>query len=250
MVPMGSTDSAEQGAHGCGVPILLMPLLGIIMPNMGIKKSAAHPRSSTHAGASVRGRTSLAAALFTKTQQRVLGVLFGQPQRSITVTELIAMTGAGSGAVQRELARLLGNDLLTVRKLGNQKYYQANPVAPIHAELVSILQKTTGLAEPLREALAPLAERIIAAFVFGSIAKHSDTANSDIDVMIVSDTLTYAEVFSALEAAAARLGRAVNPTVYTHADLAKRRQNGNAFVTRVLEQPKLWLIGSEHDLTA
>lgn len=218
---------------------------------MGIKQSATNPCRATprvtKRPAELRP-TGLADALFTHTQQRVLGLLFGQPHRSFVVTELIALTGAGSGGVQRELARLVGSGLLTQRKLGNQKHYQANPAAPIYAELVGIVQKTTGLAEPLREALAPLADGITAAFIYGSVAKRSDNAASDIDLMIVSETLGYAEVFGAVEAAAAQLGRAVNPTVYTRAELGRRIKNGNAFVTRVLEQPKLWLIGGEHDL--
>ena len=248
-----SEPVAGQGMHARRAPPLPVPILGIKVPNMAIKTSATKQRNAAQVGtrvSDVPGRIGLAAALFTNTQQRVLGRLFGQPERSITVTELIVMTGAGSGAVQRELARLVASGLLTVRKLGNQKHYQANPAAPIHAELVSILQKTVGLAEPLREALAALGKGIIAAFVFGSIAKRSDTATSDIDLMIVSDTLGYAEVFSALEPVATRLGRRVNPTIYTGADLARRRQNGNAFITRVLEQPKVWLIGNEHELSA
>lgn len=230
-----------------------MPILGITMPNMGIKRPVSNPRNAAGRGTKqpvVPASTDLADALFTNTQQRVFGLLFGQPERSFVVTELIALTGAGSGAVQRELARLLGSGLLTLRKIGNQKHYQANPDAPIFAELAGIVQKTIGLAEPLREALAPLAKKIAVAFVYGSVAKRSDTASSDIDLMIVSDKLGYAEVFGAVEAVAAKLGRAVNPTVYTRAELAKRRKSGNAFVTRVLEQPKLWLIGTEHDLGA
>lgn len=229
-----------------------MPTLGIKVPNMGMKQSAK-ARSGTRRRARLPGApasTGLADALFTNTQQRVLGLLFGQPERSFVVTELIAMTGAGSGGVQRELARLVGSGLLTLHKLGNQKHYQANPTAPIYAELIGIVRKTTGLADPLREALAPLSTHIVAAFVYGSVAKRSDNAASDIDLMIVSDTLGYADVFGALEPATAKLGRAANPTVYTRAELVRRIADGNAFVTRVLEQPKLWLIGSDHDLTA
>lgn len=227
-----------------------MPILGIKVPDMGIKHSATNPRGAALGAAKPRpAPTGLADALFTHTQQRVLGLLFGQPQRSFVVTELIALTGAGSGGVQRELARLVASGLLTQRKLGNQKHYQANPAAPIHDELVGIVQKTTGLAGPLRDALEPLVDGIVAAFIYGSVAKRCDTASSDIDLMIVSDTLSYAEVFGAVEAAAAQLGRAVNPTVYTCAELRRRIKDGNAFVTRVLEQPKLWLIGSELDLT-
>ena len=94
------------------------------------------------------------------------------------------------------------------------------------------------------------AARIDAAFVFGSVAKGGDTAASDIDVMIVSDALGYGEVFGALEPAAITLGRPVNPTVYTTAQLAKRVRQDNAFVQRVLDQPKIWLIGSEEGLHA
>src|SRR6185437_7907838 len=140
---------------------------------------------------------SLADALFTATQQRVLGALYGQPQRSFTVSELIASTAAGSGAVQRELAKLVASGLLTMRPFGNQKHYQANPAAPIHGELVGIIQKTVGIAEPLRDALRPLSKKIVAAFVYGSVAKRSDTARSDVDLMVVGE-VGFAEVVNAV----------------------------------------------------
>ena len=209
------------------------------MPKMGI---ATLSRRSPSVG------TNLANALFSGTQQRVLGLLFGQPDRSFYATELIALAGVGSGAVQRELARLAQSGLVTVRAVGNQKHYQANPASPIFAELCGIARKTVGLAEPLREALAPLAPKIHAAFVFGSVAKQTDTASSDIDLMIVSDTLEYGDTFLALQDAAARLGRDVNPTIYTRRELSKRVKNGDAFATRVLSQPKVWLIGGEDAL--
>ncbi len=197
-----------------------------------------------------RRESSLADALFSTTQQRVLGLLFGQPERSFYATELIGLAGAGSGAVQRELARLEQSGLVTVRRLGTQKHYQANPESPLFSELSGIARKTVGLAEPLREALAPLASRMIAAFVYGSVAKRRDTAASDIDLLVVSDTLTYADIFGALEPLAAKLGRAINPTVYSRRELARRRKEDNAFVTRVLAQPKVWIIGAEDDLPA
>ena len=165
-------------------------------------------------------------------------------------TELIKLVTGGSGAVQRELARLEQSGLVTVRRVGNQKHYQANPKSPIFAELSSIVRKTVGLAEPVREALRPLVRDIRAAFVYGSVAKRTDTAGSDIDLMIVSDKLTYADLYRVLEPLSGRLRRSVNPTVYTRRELAKRTKSGNAFVTRVLRQPKLWVIGSEDDLAA
>lgn len=208
------------------------------MPNMGILNSSTSVRPASG---------SLAAALFGGTQQRVLGLLFGQPDRSFYATELIGLARVGSGAVQRELARLVQSGLVTVRPVGNQKHYQANPDSPIFAELCGIARKTVGLAEPLREALAPLAAQIKAAFVFGSIAKKQDTAASDIDVMILSDSLSYADLYAAIEAVTAQLGRTVNPTILTRKELGTRINRGEAFIARVLRQPKIWLIGGEDD---
>ena len=193
--------------------------------------------------------SSLADALFSGTQQRVLGLLFGQPERSFYATELINLAGVGSGAVQRELASLAQSGLVTVKPVGNQKHYQANPASPIYDELCGLVRKTVGLAEPLRAALAPLATQIKAAFVYGSVAKKEDTASSDIDLMLVSDTLTFSDTILALQAATESLGREVNPNIFTPQDFAKRLSEGGSFVSRVMAQPKVWLIGEEHDLT-
>ena len=195
-------------------------------------------------------RSRMADALFPKGRQRVLAVLFGNPDRSFYANEVIALAQSGTGAVQRELAALSEAGLLTVTRQGNQKHYQANTAAPVFAELRGLVLKTMGLADVLRTALAPLASQIDAAFVYGSVAKQQDTAQSDIDVMIVSASLGYADVFGALENATTTLGRKVNPTLYTPAEIAKRIQQDNAFVTRVLQQPKIWLIGTEDQLHA
>ena len=212
------------------------------MPIMGTKATSRVTK--------VRKGISLADALFSNIQQRVLAYVFGQPERSFFATELIKLAGGGSGAVQRELARLADSGLVTVSRVGTQKHYQANPKAPIFSELCAIAQKTVGLAEPLRSALKPLAKRTAAAFVYGSVAKKQDTAASDIDLLVVSDSLTYAELFATLESVSERLGRKVNPTVYSSRELAKRVKQGNAFVTRVLSQPKIWLFGGEDDIGA
>lgn len=204
---------------------------------MGI--STSHPAPS-----------SLADALFPKGRQRVLAVLFGNPGRSFYANEVIALAQSGTGAVQRELAALSEAGLLTVTRQGKQKHYQANADAPVFAELRGLVLKTMGLADVLSAALAPLASQIDLAFVYGSVARQQDTAHSDIDLMIVSVGLAYAEVFGALESACATLGRQVNPTLYTPAELAKRISQDNAFVTRVLQQPKIWLIGTEKDIHA
>ena len=214
-----------------------MPTSGMIVPILGSKAASSRSR-----------RKSLADALFTRTQQRVPGVLFGQPERSFYASELIRDAGTGSGAAQRELAKLEDSGLLVTRRIGNQKHYQANAASPLFSDLRNIVLKTVGLAEPLRDALKPLSSAIRAAFVYGSVAKATDQAASDIDLLIISDRLTYGAVFGALERVTGTLGRKVNPTVYTAAEFSKRARNENAFVTRVLEQPKVWVIGSEHDL--
>ena len=196
----------------------------------------------------VTSGTGLADALFSTTQLRVLGLLFGQPHRSFYANELITTTGSGSGAVQRELARLAQSGLVTTKLLGRQKHYQANPASPLFSELCSIAAKTVGLAEPLRRALGTLAAHIAAAFVFGSVAKKSDSASSDIDLMIISDALTYADVFGALEEVGQQLGREVKPTIYSREEWADRLARSDGFVRRVMEQPRIWLIGNDDAL--
>jgi predicted nucleotidyltransferase len=208
---------------------------------MGMSDTSVLPLSAAPAAK----RTSLADALFSGTRQRILGLLFGQPERSFYANELITLTGSGSGAVQRELARLANSGLVVVRLIGRQKHYQGNPDSPIFAELCGIASKTMGLADPLRQALTPLAARIHAAFVYGSVAKRQDKASSDIDLMLVSDELSYPDVFGALEAASERLGREVKPTIYSQREWAERAARGDGFVKRVLAQPRIWLIGGD-----
>jgi predicted nucleotidyltransferase len=214
----------------------------MINPNMGLK---SQPTSAER-----RADVGLADALFTKVQQRVLAVLFGNSGRSFYANEIIALAESGTGAVQRELAKLAAVGLITMRRQGNQKHYQANALSPVFDELRGLVLKTFGLADIVRTALSPLAPQIRAAFVYGSVAKAQDTATSDVDLMVVSDTVTYADVFSALEKVSSDLGRTVNPTVYTVQEFDRRVHDGKAFVTRVMKQPKLWLIGDERGLAA
>jgi len=208
----------------CG---LTMPILGIKMPFMGI----------------------YADALFTKTQQRVLAVLFGQSQRSFYANEIIGLAGSGSGAVQRELARLESSGLVTVHRVGNQKHYQANHDAPIFTELRAIVLKTFGVADVLRAALQPLWPLVELAFVYGSLAKGTEHAGSDVDLMVIGALPSNAELLEALLPAQAQLGRVVNPTLYTADEFAQRVHDGRSFIMRVLEQPKIFVKGSEHDIS-
>lgn len=190
----------------------------------------------------------LADALFSKVQQRVLGLLFVNADRSFYTNEIVRFVDSGIGVVQRELEKLVQSGLVTIKKIGNQKHYQANPDTPIFAELRGIVLKTVGLADILRLALLPLSGKIQTAFIYGSIAKGSDTAKSDIDVLIISTELAYADVYNALSAHESDLGRPVNPSIYSTQELQRKLAEDNAFVSRVLEQPKIFLIGSDDDL--
>jgi predicted nucleotidyltransferase len=188
-------------------------------------------------------------ALFTKTQQRVLAVLFGQAQRSFYANEVIKLAASGSGAVQRELARLEEAALVTVRRVGNQKHYQANHDAPIFAELRAIVLKTFGVADVLRATLQTLWPQIELAFVYGSLAKGGEHAGSDVDLMVVGTLQSNAQLLDTLLPAREQLGRVVNPTLYTRAEFAQRVHDGKSFMLRVLEQPKIFIKGAEHDIT-
>ncbi len=192
----------------------------------------------------------LGAALFSGTLQRVLALLFGNPSRTYYASEIIALVGMGSGSVQRELAKLANVGLITVSSVGSQKHYAANSSSPIFAELRGIVQKTFGLSEPLRKSLAPFANEIGAAFVYGSVAKNADTTTSDVDLMVISDQLSYGDLFLALDQVGDHLGRTVNPTILTKRELSKRVKTKDVFITRVLARPKIWVIGDERALAA
>ena len=194
--------------------------------------------------------TSVADALFPKGRQRVLAVLYGNVDRSFYANEIIRLAGTGTGAVQRELESLAGAGLVTVTRVGNQKHFQANARAAVYGALHDLVVKTSGVADVLRAALADVAMDVRAAFVYGSVAKNEDRSASDIDLMVISDRLAYADVFAALESATRRLGRTVNPTVYSREEFARRARGRNAFVSRVMTQPKIWIIGGDDDLAA
>lgn len=226
----------------------------MIMPNMGTAakstKARSRSRLSRRARAKPDSSTGLAGALFSMTQRRMLGLLFGQPDRRFYANELIALTGSGSGAVQRELQRLTDSGLVTATKEGSRRYFQANAVAPLFDELRSIVLKTVGAAEPLKAALAPLASQVQLALVYGSIAKSRETASSDLDLLVVSDSLTLEKLYAALAPAERQLARKVSVTLYTPAEYQRRRLEKNPFLTNVLAGGCVELIGSTHELAA
>ncbi len=206
----------------------------MILPNMGM--------ISAHAS------SGLAGALFSPVQQKVLGLLFGQPGRRFQSAELIRLAASGTGAVHRQLRRLEAAGWVTASRVGNQKHYQANEACPAFAELRGLIAKTVGLVEPIRAALEPLSEDISAAFIYGSIAKGEETAKSDIDLLILSETLGLADVYTALQNAESHLGRPVNPNIMTPEEWKKQRQAPDSFAGRIASQPHLFVLGEESDL--
>lgn len=213
---------------------LLVLNLGTIVPIMGTKAT---------------GTVGLGGVLFSKTRRQVLGLLFGNPGRSYYAREIVRHAGIGTGTVQRELEKLSKAAIITVRKIGNQKHYQANREAPIFEELYGLVIKTFGVSDVLRKELEPFSEKIKIAFIFGSVPKGTDHADSDIDIMIISDRLAYPDIMSVIPQAESKLGRSVNPTLFNTSEFRKRIDTDSGFVKRVMAQPKIFLIGTENDLS-
>ncbi|MBI5447731.1 MAG: nucleotidyltransferase domain-containing protein [Gammaproteobacteria bacterium] len=193
-------------------------------------------------------KTRLPDALFSQVLQRVLALLYGQSERAFYTNEIIRLTYSGTGAVQRELKKLSDAGLITVEQRGNQKHYQANHKAPIFSELRSIVLKTCGLSDLLIDELKPVNVKIHIAFIYGSVAKGQDTAKSDVDLMIISDDLSYAELFPLLEKAENKIGRTINPSFYTPSEWIKKIKSGNNFVNQLINQPKIFLKGDKNEL--
>lgn len=189
-------------------------------------------------------------ALFSSTRQRILGFLFGQPDRRFFANELIGLTASGSGAVQRELRRLTDSGLVTVMRQDGRTYFQANPQAPLFPELRSMMLKTVGLADPIRSALSRLGPRIRLAAIYGSVAKRTDSAQSDVDLLIVSNDLTLEALYAAVATAERKLARKINVTLYTEGEYRSRRQDRTSFLSRVLAGEHIPLIGSVNGIAA
>jgi predicted nucleotidyltransferase len=191
---------------------------------------------------------SLSNALFSKVQQRLLALIFGHPDRSFYTSEIIRTLNSGVGAVERELWKLEDSGLVQVERIGNQKHYRANKDAPIFEELRGLVEKTVGLAELLKRSLAPYADVITTAFVYGSVAKQTDTAQSDIDVMVIGDDLDYSDLYMAAQQAEGTLRRKVNPLFLSVSDWKRRASDTGSVIQKISRSPKIFIIGSEKDL--
>lgn len=185
----------------------------------------------------------LADALFTPVQQRVLGLIFGQPERRFQSAEVIRLARSGTGAVHRLLGRLSAAGLVVVTTDGKQKYYQANRESPVFAELRGLAVKTSGLVEPIRRALSRASSGILSAFIYGSVAKGTATSRSDVDLLVISDELTYPDLHRLLHPAEVALARTIAPTVLTSTEWRSKRSLPDSFYARVLDGPTIPVVG-------
>lgn len=187
--------------------------------------------------------TEPSALLFAENHRRLLGLLLMRPEQSFHVREIARITALDVGNAQRALKRMASAGLVTATRVGNQLHYQADHSCPIFEELTGIIRKTTGMADVLREALMPLAGRISVAFVFGSVAKGDEGPHSDIDLMVVGD-VPFEELAHVAHGAQERLRREVNPVTMTVKDFQSKLTKQERFVTRVMAEPKIILLGA------
>ncbi len=189
----------------------------------------------------------IGAALFGTVRRRVLGLLFRECERDFYQQEIVDAVGCGSGAVQRELKQLADAGLITRQKRGRMVFYQANQDCPVFGELRGLVMKTTGLADVIREALEPDADRIEVAFIYGSMAEGTDDSQSDVDVMVIGD-IGLRGLSGRLSGPQLEIKREINPIVWSPRDLRKRLEEDHYFARSVMRGPKVFLVGGEDEL--
>lgn len=188
-----------------------------------------------------------AASLFGKTRRAILSLLYGHADESFYLRQIARTTGVGLGPIQRELKNLTDAGIIIREVQGMQVYYRANTQCPIFNELKSIVRKTFGVADVLRQSLSPKADKIRVAFIFGSVARSADNRRSDIDVMVVG-RISFGDVVSLFSLAEDQLGREINAVVYPITEFKKKAKEDHHFVKTVLEDEKIFLIGDEDEL--
>jgi predicted nucleotidyltransferase len=192
-------------------------------------------------------RDTLSSALFGKCRRAILALLYSHPDEDFYLRQIARFVEAGQGGVQRELQRLTDAEIIRRTPRGRGAFFQANRHCPIFPELQGLILKTAGVVEVLKAALMPLHERIQLAFVYGSIAKRQPRRGSDIDLFVIGPT-SFGELAEALAQTQSQLARDVNPTVYDVVDVQRRLATRHHFVSAVLDGPKLFVIGSQHEL--
>ena len=226
----------------CPKPLRVICKKGMIPLNSDTKLGTIAPIMSTSTGTD-----QLIGVLFGKTRRAVLSLLFSHPDESYFLRQLARLTGVGMGALQRELKALSEAGIISARAQGRQSFFQADPKCPIFSELKGLILKTTGAADVLRAALATMASDIKVAFVFGSMARGGQTRQSDVDIMVVGE-VEFAQVVSAFSQAQETLGREINPVVYSQGEFRSKALQGANFLKRVMESPKLFVVGDASDL--
>jgi len=189
----------------------------------------------------------LCSGLFGKTRQAVLALLYGREDSSFYTKQILDAVKIGRGTVQRELKNLTDTGIITREVQGRQVYYRANEKCPIFNELKSIVRKTFGVADVIRQSLSTVADKIRVAFIFGSIARSADDRKSDIDVMVVG-AISFGDTVNLLSTAEEKLGREVNAVVYPISEFKQKVREDHHFVKTVLEGEKIFLIGDESEL--
>lgn len=214
---------------------LNVPILGAILPNMG-----------KHFSGTV-DPTALSNGLFSATKQKVLALFFTNPDRSFYASEIIERVGAGTGAVQRELTRLVEAGILKSSRRGNQKHYQVDDRCPIHEDLRAIVRKTLGSVRVITDALDCVRDRVRLAILYGSMINGTANAQSDVDLLVVSDDLPLEELYRTLQPAERTLARSIHPTVLSSSEFDARRKSGTPFLNRILSRDHVVVIGSLDD---
>jgi len=193
-------------------------------------------------------QTGIAETLFGKTRRQILALLFCNPERDYYLREIVRSVGVGRGSVERELKRLTDSGLVTRQRKGRQVHYQANQSSSVFPELKALMTKTAGVADVVRSALEELRGAIEVAAIFGSWAKGTGQADSDVDLLVIGGA-NFEDLAIAASRAQERLGREVNPVVYSTAEFREKLAARHDFVSKVASEPKIYLIGDEHDLT-
>jgi predicted nucleotidyltransferase len=180
-------------------------------------------------------------------RRKVLALLMLNPQRWLHLRELARLTDSSPGTLKKELDALTSVGLLKFQKVGNQTQFSANTEHPVFPELSALVRKTTGLRDVLALALAPLASQIEVAFVFGSLAKATEGPQSDVDLLLIGD-VTFGQVANAVYDAQLLLAREINPKVMNRVEWSDKKNAQNVFVQELMDKPKIFIVGSEHEL--
>jgi predicted nucleotidyltransferase len=190
----------------------------------------------------------LSEILSSNIRAEIFRLLFGVADEELHMREIERRTGFAIGTIQTELKKLLRLDLLNKRRDGNRLYYHANKDHPLYTAIHNLVIKTVGLVDVLHGALAP-SKQVDAAFVFGSIARKDEKSGSDVDLMVIGD-VGLRKLSGLLSGISEQIGREINPHVFTVTEFRKRKKQNNHFISRVLESPIIFIIGSEHELKA